>query len=183
MNRTRSSTIARLGAFIASLLLVTGAWAWPPELGEVPQPITSYEYLDGKPIDLAAFRGQPTVLYFGADWCVPCVMKGKPATLAVFNKYKSRGLQLLFVSMDDNKFRPGKVVESQQLGIPFAMARSELCQPGKCLDGLRDAGTFGRIFSYPTAIVLNADGQVTEKLGGGGAIETALDSAVRKVLK
>ena len=170
-------------AFSAWLGLASNVMAWAPEYGEVPQPITRYEYLDGTPIDLTALRGTPVVLYFGADWCGPCIRYGKPATLAAFEKYKGKGVKFVFVSMDDNKIRAQKVQESQQLGLPFAMAKAELCAPGKCPDGLREAGPFGRIYGYPTAIVLNAEGRVTDKFSGGHGVKDGLDGALQKLVK
>lgn len=107
----------------------------------------------------------------------------KAGTLAAHEKYKSKGLKVLFVSMDDNKYRAAKVQESQALCIPFAMAKAELCAPRKCPDCLRDAGTFGRIFSYPTAIVLNAEGHVVDKFTGVRGIKDALDGALQNLIR
>lgn len=174
----------RAAGLLVSLIMFCGsATAWDPEIGETPKAITNYEYVDGKPIDLSEFIGHPLILYFGADWCVPCVQYGKPATLAVYEKYKSKGVKLLFVSMDDNKFRPNKILEAQSLAIPFAMVKIQLCQPHKCPDGMRNAGDFGRIYGYPTAIVLNADGKVAARFNGGRGVASGLDPAVKMLLK
>jgi thiol-disulfide isomerase/thioredoxin len=173
-----------LALLLASVTMSGAALAWDPEIGDMPKPITNYEYLDGKPIELAEFIGHPLVIYFGADWCEPCVTRGRPATLAMYEKYKSKGVKVLFVSLDDNKYRPNKIRESQSLGIPFAMVKLDICPAGKCASGTRgDIGRFGRIYSYPTAIVLNAEGKVTDRLDRGQGVASGLDSAVQKLLK
>lgn len=176
-------SLRTFGLLVALITLCGSATAWDPEIGDAPKALSNLEYVDGSAIQLSQFLGHPLVLYFGADWCVPCVLKGKPAVLATNEKYKSRGLKLLFISMDDNKFRETKIRESQALGIPFAMAKSELCPPGKCPDGLRNLGDFGRIYKFPTAIVVGADGKVTARMNGGSGIADNLDAAVLKVVK
>ena len=166
-----------------TMLLASPAWAAKPEVGEAPATLERLEYIDGTPIDLSAFKGKPTVLYFGADWCVPCVERGRPTVQRVLNKYGSQGLQVLFISMDDNRFRPGKVDEAKNTGMKIAMSRLDLCPPGKCLDGLRDVGQFGRVYVYPTAIVLDKNGIVRAKMDRGQGVLGGLEPAVRSVLE
>ena len=177
-----------MNALVKSLLsmvlaAVTSANAYEPEIGELPGPIEQLEYVDGAPLDVSALRGKPLVLYFGADWCVPCVERGRPATVKVANKYGPMGLQVVFVSMDDNKFRQQKIEESKTLGMRIAMPRMAVCPPGKCPAGLKDVGAFGRIYLFPTAIVLDANGIVRAKMDRGMGIEGGLDSAAAKVLQ
>lgn len=169
---------------VAFVWLPSPALAWEPEIGAKPKGLTQHEYLDGKPIDLSQFLGQPLVIYFGADWCQPCVESGKPAIVAMHKKYKDKGVKVLFVNMEDNKLRPGKIIEAEALGIPFAMAKLDLCPANKCPTGTRgDMGQFGKLYRVPTAIVLNAEGQVTDKLEGGPGVATGIEMAVQKNVK
>jgi thiol-disulfide isomerase/thioredoxin len=109
---------AMLKSFLLMVLAAgTTAHAYEPEIGELPGPIGQLEYVDGIPLDVSALRGKPLVLYFGADWCVPCVERGRPATVKVAKRYGPMGLQVIFVSMDDNKFRQQKIDESKNLGL------------------------------------------------------------------
>ena len=179
------STRNRLLILLAALaLLPNTALAWEPEVGAKPKALTNHEYLDGKPIDLDQFKGSPLVIYFGADWCQPCVERGKPAVLAMYKKYKDKGVKVLFMNMDDNKFRQNKIIEAESLGMSFAMAKLDLCPANKCPAGTRgDLGQFGKIYTMPTASVLNAEGQVTDKLERGQGVADGVEKAVQKNLK
>jgi len=170
-----------LTVFLSAMAVAT-AHAWPPEIGEQPKPLNKLEYLDGSQIDLNDLKGHPVVLYFGADWCQPCVQRGRPTTEAVSKKYGPSGLKTIFVSMDDNKFRPQKKIEAQSLGMPIAMAKLDICPPGECPDGLRNLGEFGRIYRYPTAIVLDANGIIRHKMDSGQGVLHNLENSVRQVM-
>ena len=175
-----------LATVVALLLLLISqpfAHAFKPEIGETPAPLEKLEYVDGSVFDVASLIGKPTVLYFGADWCVPCIERGRPAAVATANKYGPLGLQVIFVSMDDNRFRAAKVLESNSLGMRIAMARMDICPPGKCLNGIRDLGAFGRIYVYPTAIVLDANGVVRAKMDRGMGVAAGLDTAAKEVMR
>ncbi len=56
----------------------------------------------GKPVSLSSLRGKYLLIDFWASWCGPC-RRENPNLVAVFNQYKSKGFQVLGVSLD----RPG----------------------------------------------------------------------------
>lgn len=119
------------------------AHAWDPEIGKVPGPIGPLEYVDGTPLDIWAPLGKPLVIYIGADWCGPCVQLVRPAAAKVANKYAPMGLEVVFVSMDDNRFCDQKLEESKNAGLRIAVPKMGVCAPGNFLNGLRDLGAFG----------------------------------------
>ncbi|MBK8070681.1 MAG: TlpA family protein disulfide reductase [Ramlibacter sp.] len=165
-----------------SMAFSSQAFAFPPEIGEVPGLLDKLEYVDGTPLDLATLRGKPVVLYFGADWCVPCVEKGRPTATKVARKYGPMGLEVIFVSMDDNKLRPLKAQEATALGIRIAMPKLDVCPVGKCTTGVRDVGSFGRIYTFPSAVVLDSQGVVRAKMDMGMGVLHGLEPAVQKVI-
>ncbi|QNP47202.1 peroxiredoxin family protein [Diaphorobacter aerolatus] len=140
------------------------------------------ELVNGQPVDLNQYAGKPLVIYFGADWCAPCVANGRPAVIDAFNKYQARGLQVLFVDLDDPfKFRGKKINESRELGLPIAMRAA----PAAGREKMRqfDFGTFGRIQVVPTAIVLNREGKVVAKIEQGTRLRDELDGAVAPLMR
>lgn len=173
-------TLCRWAAALC-IALPPAALAWKPEIGEKPAPMEQLELVTtGQPVDLDRYLGHPLILYFGADWCPPCVSSGRPAVIAAFQQYRDRGLQLLFVSLDPRKARAAKKAESLALGFPIAMR----ARPEDGVDKLRSFhfGAFGRIYVVPTAIVLDADGKVVRKLEQGSGLKSELDDTVRQLL-
>src|ERR1700733_9901449 len=56
--------------------------------------------IDGKPVKLSNYKGKVILLDFWATWCPPC-RKEIPGFIELYNTYKSRGLVVIGVSMDD----------------------------------------------------------------------------------
>lgn len=157
----------------------SAAFAYKPEVGEVPANLdTHLEYVDGTPLDLRALQGKPTVLYFGADWCVPC-QETRPFVHAHALKFGA-DVNFVFVSMDDNTLRAGKKDEAEAVApMKIAMSRLALCPPKKCMSGLRDLGEFGRIYGYPSAVVLDKNGVVVWKANRGMPIRYSLPDVLK----
>jgi thiol-disulfide isomerase/thioredoxin len=170
---------------IAVLLISTSfpALAYDPEIGEVAKTLDNLEFVDGSKVDLKQFRGKPTVIYVGGDWCPPCVSHGRPEALRVANKYGAMGLQTIFVSLDDNKLRAHKIEESKVTGMHIAMPLLANYPPYKGADRVRQLGAFGRAYLIPAAFVLDAEGIVRAKMDSGRGIVGALETAVEKVIR
>ncbi len=58
--------------------------------------------VNGKPVALSSFRGKVTLVDFWASWCGPC-RKENPNVVAAYQKFHAKGLEILGVSLDDNK--------------------------------------------------------------------------------
>src|SRR5271169_6159932 len=56
--------------------------------------------IQGKSVNLSDYRGKVILLDFWATWCPPC-RKEIPGFIELYNTYKSRGLVVIGVSMDD----------------------------------------------------------------------------------
>lgn len=67
----------------------------------VPRTIPAFSLSDvsGNRVDSSLFRGRPAVINFFATWCPPC-REEIPGFVAVYDKYKGRGIELVGISLD-----------------------------------------------------------------------------------
>lgn len=159
------------------------ARAWDPEVGSVPGSLQNLELHDGGSLDLKHLRGDPVVVYVGAEWCVPCVTSGRPALLRVFDRFKERGLKVVYVSADDNSERVKLHAWASSIGVHLLMARLEDCPPYKCTKGVRgDLGDFGRAYVLPSVYVIDSSGFLRAKFERARDIRAGLEASVEPLL-
>lgn len=58
--------------------------------------------VNGKPVSLSSFKGKYVLLDFWASWCGPC-RRENPNVVKAYNNYKSKGFDILSVSLDRDK--------------------------------------------------------------------------------
>jgi peroxiredoxin len=69
---------------------------------------------EGKELSLSYFKGKLLILDFWASWCGPC-RRENPNVVKLYNKYHSKGLEVLSVSLDKNKERWLKAIKDDNL--------------------------------------------------------------------
>jgi len=102
---------------VAAVLVVAAAWfvdqpaggssvrpgetpvGEPPRVGDAP-PDFSGTAIDGSAVSMAALKGQPTWLTFGASWCPDCRAEAIDLQ-ATYVKYQPQGLAVLGVFIDE----------------------------------------------------------------------------------
>ena len=104
-----------------------------PRVGDVP-PDFSGTAIDGTAVSMAALRGQPTWLTFGASWCPDCRAEATDLQ-AAYVKYQPQGLAVLGVFIDEPE---SAVIEyAKRVGFTFPL----LSDPqGKVADLYRTYG-------------------------------------------
>lgn len=58
--------------------------------------------IDGNPITLSSFRGKLLLVDFWASWCGPC-RRENPNVLKAYEAYHDKGLEILGISLDNNR--------------------------------------------------------------------------------
>jgi peroxiredoxin len=96
-----TASLLLLGVFLV-IVHVRGNKAAPeirPEVGYLA-PDFALPDLDGRIVRLSGLRGKKAVfLNFWATWCIPCRQE-MPTMEEAYQEYKSRGLEILAVSLD-----------------------------------------------------------------------------------
>jgi peroxiredoxin len=70
--------------------------------------------IDGKPVKLSDYKGKYLMLDFWASWCVPCRQEN-PNVVKQYAEYKDKGLNILGISLDENKGDWAKAVAADKI--------------------------------------------------------------------
>ncbi|RYG68523.1 redoxin domain-containing protein [bacterium] len=71
------------------------------KVGAVPFPIATQD-MQGRWITLSQYKGKVLLIDFWATWCSPCVA-ALPEVEKVYKKYHAKGLQVVSISLDEEK--------------------------------------------------------------------------------
>jgi thiol-disulfide isomerase/thioredoxin len=144
------------GLFSALVLLLFAGpcFAQLPVIRFVRDPDLAPEFklkdLSGKDVNIEASRGKVILLNFWATWCGPC-REEIPELITLQNRYKDR-LQIVGLVVDDDDEKEiHKVIESEGINYPVALADTETRL------------AYGGIAALPTVFVINPEGRVVQK--------------------
>ena len=119
----------------------------------------------GKDVKLSDYRGKVILLDFWATWCGPCKFE-IPGFVALQEKYGSRGLQVIGVSVDDSLDKLEPYVKEHHMNYPVLQGLGH--------EDVQEA--YGPIFGIPVNIVISREGKICVKHTGLPAIESGSDS-------
>ena len=146
----------------ALVLSLVVAWMPLKMLGEEVCPADAkianlnltFKDLRGRPFALSDTKGKVVLLDFWATWCPPC-RKEIPAFIELYNTYRSRGLVVIGVSMDESARDVKRFSKQLKMSYPVLM--------GAGREDLEPA--FGPL-PLPTSFVIARDGRICAKHDG-----------------
>ncbi|GEP90807.1 Peroxiredoxin [Chitinophaga terrae (ex Kim and Jung 2007)] len=132
----------------------------------VGQQAMDFEQMDvnGKKVTLSSLKGRYVLLDFWASWCGPCRAEN-PNVLKAYNKFKDKHLEILAVSLDQNKANWLSAIEKD--AMPWIHVSD--------LKGWKNevAAQYG-IRSIPQNLLIGPDGRIIAKNLRGSALEKKL---------
>ncbi|RZA00343.1 MAG: AhpC/TSA family protein [Sphingobacteriaceae bacterium] len=152
---TENPTVQR---FVKQMMLIK-----PVSVGQKAQDFT-IQGLDGKSISLADYKGKYVMLDFWASWCAPC-RRENPNVVKQYNIYKSKGLNILGISLDTEKGKWEQAIAAD--GLTWAHA-SEL----QSFEG--PVERLYQIQAIPSNFIIDPQGIIIAKNITGSALEEFL---------
>jgi peroxiredoxin len=152
----QAARIAGLALFSFALLLITreASGEMCPTDAKTANLNLTFKDIQGKPFALSDYKGKVILLDFWATWCPPC-RKEIPGYIELYNAYKSRGLVVIGVSMDESPSDVKKFARQIKMNYPIVM--------GAGRDDLEL--DFGEL-PLPTSFVVSRDGRICAKHDG-----------------
>jgi len=123
----------------------------------------------GKPVKLSDYRGKVVLLDFWATWCGPCVAE-LPNVITAYNEFHSKGLEIVGISLDDDKAAFESFVRSHK-GMDWIQIFD-----GKGWEAAIPA-LYG-VDSIPLTLLLDKDGKIIAKDLRGDALNEAVAKAL-----
>jgi peroxiredoxin len=148
---------ARMRIAIALALWCATAQAACPVDAKAANLNFKFKDLQGKSVALSDYKGKVILLDFWATWCPPC-RKEIPGFIELYNTYRSRGLVVIGVSMDD----AGDIADVKRYAAQIKMNYPILLGAGR-EDDLKPA--FG-VLPLPTSFVIARDGRICARHDG-----------------
>ena len=113
-----------------------------------PAPEFTLQDGNGASVKLSDYRGKVVLLNFWATWCGPCAME-IPWFMEFQQQYKSKGFEVLGVSMDDDGWKIVKpYVTEHKINYRIVLGNDSVTQ------------LYGGVDSLPTSFLIDKDGRV-----------------------
>lgn len=109
--------------------------------------------LDGHAVHLADLRGRIVLVNFWATWCAPCRIE-TPWLVDLDQRYRSRGLTIIGVSMDDSRDAVPRFAKEYHVEYPILMGTPAV------------ADAYGGVRFLPQTFLLGRDGTIISRTFG-----------------
>ena len=151
----RSARIGLVSALIFARVAAAGMGSGVAQdrLTDKPAPDFTLKDFSGQTLHLGSLRGKVVLLNFWATWCAPCQVE-----MPVFDKwqreYGPQGLEVIGISMDDDRALARRVVGRLKIEYPVAMGDERL--------GAR----YGGVLGLPLTFLIDRKGVVRARFEG-----------------
>ncbi len=127
----------------------------------INEPAQDFELsaIDGRKVKLSELKGKVILIDFWTTWCVPCG-EAIPVLNKLYEKYKAQGLEILYISADEEIDLP-KI-------IPFAQ-KHQINFPVLFDNGVKQ--TY-KVAGFPTVIFIDRKGKIRFRETGFGKTES-----------
>lgn len=138
--------------------------------------------INGQQLSLSDLKGKYVLVDFWASWCVPC-RKGNPHLLSLYSKYKEKGFEIVGVSDDDSNHEAWKkAVAKDGIGVWKHVLRGlDMKKKMNNEENPEDLSDYYGIHSLPTKILINPEGVIVGRYGGGGEDDEAMDKKLKEI--
>jgi len=150
-------------------ILLAGVAKAQPRQGQLAAEI-ALPTLAGDTVRLSSLKGKVVLLDFWASWCGPCRTSNKEL-VRLYPKYKSKGFEILGVSLDEDLSKWEKAIEKDKI------TWLQVNEPGGW-----DARTAVKwdISAIPTSFLIDRDGKLLAMDLSGKELEKALKHLIDK---
>ena len=140
-----------------------------------------YYNVTGAELTPASLKGKVVLVDIWDYTCVNCI-RTLPYIKAWAEKYKDKGLEIIGVSDDDGKPEAWrKAVEKDGIGVWKHVLRGLKQTPGGGFDRSMDISDPYGISSLPTKILIDPNGVIVGRYGGGGDGDEAMDKKMAAI--
>lgn len=141
----------RIAAIVSITLVFALFTGFSSNDGPRKAPDFKLKNIEGKTVELSKLKGKTVVLNFWATWCGPCRAE-IPGFIQVYDKYKSRGLEIVGISLDEGGWGDVKpFVKKYAIPYPVVLGNNTVAEQ------------YGNIEAIPTTFIIDKDGLVVDR--------------------